>query len=1043
MLTGAELKRMAGSRWKTTFSAADILKVFDAQGPVRTIVSMSQFSLTWFVEQTFCNRQGKPLKLEAFQAVMLHMLWHKKFPMVLASRGAGKSFMLALYALLKAILVPGSKIVICGAGYRQAKLVFKYVEELYESSPLIKEALRQWGGPKYGSDAATLRVGRSLITAIPIGDGEKIRGLRACVDPNTIIETDRGLFRIKDTFDNPDNYRIYTGNGKNKEVPSHYVKTKPIDAYRISTLGGYEFTCSDIHRVYTKDGFKDAKDLTEADSLEFINNYEFPDKLQSYKDITIDEDLAWALGLLVSEGAVNSPHTMSIKMTEKEPLERYASIMSRYGLNVCKYTIPEHTDKRGWVAKEAYEYKICNKKFRAKLEKLGLKFAKAIEKSIPSSILASPRSIVSSFLSGLFHGDGSAFLYKDKYRDNNFGVAYYTGSRQLSIDVQILLAKLDIFCSRSERESKLSDNTQYSIRVYGKNTFDLYDTLSVPKWTDIYRESFKDGKFIAKRNFLGVKSVTKLDGKHILYDYTLPKEHSFMGNGFRQHNTCLIADEFASIPEEIFEIVLSPFTAVHANPAERAMIQRFKARLDRLGADKQILDAIDDSQGFGNQVVISGTASYKYNHFYKRYQVNRMFIDSRGDPKKLKHALEQSTMASTGKAADIEVEDIERMVKMWKHYAVYQLPYNALPEGFLDEDMIRSDRAKFPKHRFDMEYLAKFPDDSDGFIKRSQIEKATPKAPDEAPVDIELYGDPRATYVMGLDPARWNDNFGCVVLKLTDRGKETVYSTAWDSTQFSVSAKKIREICKRFNIQYIAMDSGGGGSSVIEWLYKKQDGVSNDELLWPIPDQLEKYATKDAIAAPGRKMVEMVNFSASWTAEAAHNLVAAVEQRNLLFPYKGDIDSVTSQYMRHWQEDKINDAIVEKLNQDLWGIDEWDADRMTMESKRAGQNIRYRAAMGISQHITECVNETCAIVRNVTPGGTEQFTLPKLSDQPEGLDMRRRDRFSALMLANYAAKVFQGHGHKSRNMPGTTPGYHDNRKPRTAQRVRSKGSVRW
>ncbi len=275
MLTGAELKKLSGNKWNTTFSAADILKVFDSQGPIRTIVSSSQFSLTWFVEQCFNNKQGKPLKLQPFQSVMLDMLWHKKFPMVLASRGAGKSFMLGLYALLRAILIPGSKIVICGAGYRQAKLVFKYVEELYECSPIVKEALRQWGGPKYGSDAATLRVGKSLITAIPIGDGEKIRGLRA---------------------------------------------------------------------------------------------------------------------------------------------------------------------------------------------------------------------------------------------------------------------------------------------------------------------------------------------------------------------TCLIADEFASIPEEIFEIVLSPFTAVHANPAERAMIHKFRSRLKDLGADPQIIEAIDDSQGFGNQVVISGTASYKYNHFYKRYQVNRMFIDSKGTP---------------------------------------------------------------------------------------------------------------------------------------------------------------------------------------------------------------------------------------------------------------------------------------------------------------------------------------------------------------------------------------------------------------------------
>ncbi len=187
----------------------------------------------------------------------------------------------------------------------------------------------------------------------------------------------------------------------------------------------------------------------------------------------------------------------------------------------------------------------------------------------------------------------------------------------------------------------------------------------------------------------------------------------------------------------------------------------------------------------------------------------------------------------------------------------------------------------------------------------------------------------------------------------------------------------------------------------------------------------------------------MVNFSPSWTADAAHNLVASVEQRNLLIPYKGDDDAVVNQYMRHFQEDRVDDRVIELLNQDLWGIDEWEAERMTSEAKRGGENVRFRATMGISQHIQECINETCAIVRSVTPGGTEQFTLPKLSEQPEGLDMRRRDRFSALMLANYAAKVFQGHGHRASNRPGTTPGYQGTRKPRTSRGVKTRGSVRW
>jgi len=647
------LAGLSGKHWETTFTSNDVQKAIDLVGPVEFVYYSAEFNLAWFVSQIFRNQKGKPLRLEAFQQVMLHMLWFKKFPLILATRGAGKTFMLAVYAALKAILSPGSKIVIVGAGFRQAKLVFKYIEQLYNASPIFQEAVGQAERPKYGSDAATLQVGLSQITAIPIGDGEKIRGLRA---------------------------------------------------------------------------------------------------------------------------------------------------------------------------------------------------------------------------------------------------------------------------------------------------------------------------------------------------------------------TILIADEFASIPEEIFDIVIKPFTAVHADPAERAANKRFMRRLEKLDANPGIVRMIEELQGFGNQVVISGTPSYRHNHFYHRYCFYRAFINSKGDTRKLKIALEEQQLARTGQHHEVTEEDLANAERMWHQYTVYQLPYTALPEDFMDEDMIRSDRAQFPKTRFAMEYLSQFPEDSDGFIKRSWIERGTPRDPQEKGVWPELYGNPRETYVMGLDPARWNDNFGCVVFKLTERGKELVFCTAWDKTQYGKSATRIREIVKRFNISYICMDTGGGGESVREWLCKSTDADGNkvrpEDLIWVIPDQIKKYADMTDMAAPGRKILEMVDFTTAWISKAAHDVAASIEQRNILFPHRAEEIYAYDQYMRHFDKHDVTESEKEALQADLWGVDDWDAERMTKKYK-----TKIVPRIGMMQHIEECVNETCAIVRNVSPKGTESFELPKLSEQPEGLDMRRRDRWSALMLANFAAKTYMGSGH--------------------------------
>ncbi len=643
--------------WATDFEVSTIENLFYDEGSSSALILSAGFSLSWFVEKFFNNQHGRPLRLMPFQMVILDMLWHKKFPMIIATRGSGKTFLLALYALLRAILVPGSKIIICGAGFRQAKQVFRYIDTLYKSSPIIQEAIRPYGGPKYASDNCYVDIGLSVISAIPIGDGEKIRGLRA---------------------------------------------------------------------------------------------------------------------------------------------------------------------------------------------------------------------------------------------------------------------------------------------------------------------------------------------------------------------TVLLADEFAAIPEEIFEIVIAPFTAVHADPAAKAAVELFIKRIVEMGADDELIKGVRSTQDFGNQIVISGTASYRQNHFFKRFQSYQAFIKSEGDPVKLRRALESRALAMTGKPIDIPEQDVIRMASTWGHYAVMQLPYTALPPGFLDEDTIRLGRAAFAPHRFSMEFEAKFPKDTDGFFKRSMIDDATPKdSPhdDCISVPMELFGDSKFPYVLGLDPARWNDNFGAVVLKLTPRGEELVYCSAWNKTEWKVSAKKVRDICRRFPIEYIAMDKEGGGGEMVERLSDIDDKtVEPNELMWPIAEQLE---TKRLMSAPGRRIIELVNFT-SWSKDANYSLQSAITNGLIFFPYKGDDALVLSQ-LRRFLNRAPNNLEEEQMFDLLWGIDEETLDAQK-KSKRPEEKI------GLFNHIMECINEACAIVRDVTPGGTERFELPKMSEQPEGLDLRRRDRYSALLLAHYAARRFRGHGPKPANNPGMVPG---------------------
>jgi intein/homing endonuclease len=91
------------------------------------------------------------------------------------------SWILAVYIMLRALFNQGSKVVICGAAFRQAKVVFDYCQALWEDGPVLRDIVGsdKKNGPRRDVDRCSLRMGDSIIVALPLGDGTKIRGQRA------------------------------------------------------------------------------------------------------------------------------------------------------------------------------------------------------------------------------------------------------------------------------------------------------------------------------------------------------------------------------------------------------------------------------------------------------------------------------------------------------------------------------------------------------------------------------------------------------------------------------------------------------------------------------------------------------------------------------------------------------------------------------------------------------------------------------------------------------------------------------------------------
>jgi hypothetical protein len=340
---------------------------------------------------------------------------------------------------------------------------------------------------------------------------------------------------------------------------------------------------------------------------------------------------------------------------------------------------------------------------------------------------------------------------------------------------------------------------------------------------------------------------------------------------------------------------------------------------------------------------------------------------------------------------------LELWSSLYKEYAIFQLPFNGMPGGFLDDAVVATYCATMDPIIFGHEYQCRFSKDTNGFFPRSIVDDASPGKDQPDEVHYELYGDPHAQYVMGLDPARWNDNFGLVVLKLSGGTARCVYAESWNKAKFQESVLRIREVMRRFpNIVRIAMDKGGGGDTIQELLANANMLKEGERPVIEVEPSDDFKAIPNAV-----RILEMVNFH-TWTAQANHSMKSDIILKRLIFPKRVDDDVIMHRHAmllagKPFELDNGKDIqMMEHLNDLLYGTETPDGEVVTL---------------GVYKEVQFMIDELCTITQSVTEKGTETFGLPRLSEQPEGLDIRRRDRYSALLLASHAARSIMGHGH--------------------------------
>lgn len=117
------------------------------------------------------------IRLFAFQEIAIKAMMIGDYSMFVFSRGLSKTFSTAIYVMLECLFSPNCNIGVIAGTFRQSKMIFSKMEDI-ASKP--EAALLNEAGFKIqkGTDAWTATIGRNKAIALPLANGERLRGFR-------------------------------------------------------------------------------------------------------------------------------------------------------------------------------------------------------------------------------------------------------------------------------------------------------------------------------------------------------------------------------------------------------------------------------------------------------------------------------------------------------------------------------------------------------------------------------------------------------------------------------------------------------------------------------------------------------------------------------------------------------------------------------------------------------------------------------------------------------------------------------------------------
>jgi len=392
-----------------------------------------------------------------------------------------------------------------------------------------------------------------------------------CFTGDTLISTTDGLIPIKDLVDKKVNtvsdLRVIGSQGTFIEDGVGF-KSGVKEVFEVKLENNQSIKLTANHKVWTKDGWKQVKDLKIKEDYMYVQN-SISQHFVGNIDNEDEFDKGYLLGLLVGDGWITC-------RKDDEKIQ-YGFCFNESETDMMNF-VEEKTNKiadgrkinwrRSSGGSKSFELASAstdvNKYFKqwgytSRINKNGyVSGTRKSSKFISDEVLSETPSFKRGFISGLYTSDGSIQrVGKGSTGKNGKKITFTTSRKHIAERLQIMLNEFGIPSSVGSRISKLNGKlfTGYTVNIsrtlacqafkeligcrHSEKNKNLEGYRFGSRWNEKYYGMFK------------VKSIESL-GEQEVYDVETSTTHSLIANGIIVHNStnpCVVGDTLIAVAD--------------------------------------------------------------------------------------------------------------------------------------------------------------------------------------------------------------------------------------------------------------------------------------------------------------------------------------------------------------------------------------------------------------------------------------------------------------------------------------------------------------